>query len=547
MSNFLIPVASHWAGDAVECEFKASADGAALANYEGTQALFDIPSGTSEVKLTVKPTSPLFWNTEVVLAVSSSGAFSIKNNSAPNSAPFVSLKTVKSNASQGTVVLVKVSRFKNVTTPADVLPGEPSVLGQLGKPPSKRRKKPGKSWVIEDVTATEVPNHVNSYGTWPPHDWDLNPVPDAHFLDVNTPLTSEADVKARTLNFAKDPSLTVDAENIVLRIAGGIVPELFAVTWPQGVERLEDSDPTSFLVYFRQTNKSNGYDEQGQFVGGDVGKDPYPFNFDFADTGLFESLHYAQRPSPPSGTQWKDPFQGPLFWPGAKGVAYQLAKSRAKVVIVTPCNKFGGEEFGILQDTEQTAKILQEIQAFMFWRAGVADPPKSIGRAALAAFSSGNYKLSEMLGGKGAKATPSAQGLKNLQGDFLLKTLKAIYFLDPPDRAVDQCIAMALNWAKKADDPRIRFYSQYNMDSQKGLLGLKSTDNLPPMPYVESALNNTRTATALPQETWNLTFKTLFHQPRDPLYAFGDVHHSMPGTMLLHALSQTDFDFIPVP
>ena len=68
----------------------------------------------------------------------------------------------------------------------------------------------------------------------------------------------------------------------------------------------------------------------------------------------------------------------------------------------------------------------------MFWRAGIANPPQAVGRTALAAFSSANYGLAAWLG-----------NTDNLKGNFLVNTLKAVYFLDPPTRVVDECIAAA--------------------------------------------------------------------------------------------------------
>jgi hypothetical protein len=58
MSNSLLPVASHWAGSAVVCRFKAFADNVPLATSNDTQPLYDIPNGTSEVRLIVTPTPP---------------------------------------------------------------------------------------------------------------------------------------------------------------------------------------------------------------------------------------------------------------------------------------------------------------------------------------------------------------------------------------------------------------------------------------------------------------------------------------------------------
>jgi hypothetical protein len=504
MSNSLLPVASHWAGSAVVCRFKAFADNVPLATSNDTQPLYDIPNGTSEVRLIVTPTSTAYWETEVTLGVSSSGIISVK----ANSAPFVKLRTVVANASRGTTVLVKVSRFKDVTA---------DVFDLLKKPPAKRSKKKNGTWVVEQVD--EVTDHVDTYGAWPPPDWKLHAVPDAHFLNAQNPLNAGA------LNFAKKASLNIDGDNVVLRIAGGTVPELFGVTWPKAVARQDNAAPTPFLVFFRQTNKGNRYDEDGLFIGSEVGTHPYPLNFDYADTGLFQSLHYGKLPSAGSPT---DPKEGPFFWAGAKGVPYQVAGAGAKVVTVTPCNKFGAE-YGVLDDTEQTGKILEEIQAFMFWRAGVANPPASIGKTALAAFSSANYKLTDWLNSD-----------KNLKGAFLLNALKAVYFLDPPQGAVDGCITAALKWSTKASDARIRLYSQYRLDSQKKLLGLPAAGQLPAAPFIAGALQNTRTATALPIATWSKTYASLFGGQRNPALNWGDVHHIIPATMLTHALAQGD-------
>jgi hypothetical protein len=515
--NFLVAVASHWAGNEVACRFNALADNTPLATDDDTQPFYEIPNGTSEIKLTVTPTVSDYWETNVTLSVSSSGVISVKDNSSA----FVRLRTAVANASRGTVVLVKVSRFKDVTTAATATP---NVLDQLKNPPVRRRKKISGTWVMQNVN--EVANHEKAYGVWPPGDWKLQPVPDAHFLDANTPL-SNAGTKAGTLNFAKAPSLNIDVDNIVLRIAGRKAPELFNVTWPKAIAPQENADPTRFLVYCRQTNQGNKYDEIGLFVGGDLDKQPYPFNFDYADSGLFESLHYGS--APPGSGSLSDPFSGPFFWSGAKGVPYQVAKSGAQLVTVMPCGKFG-PEYGVLKDTEQMAKTLQEIQAFMFWRAGIANPPTAIGNTALASFSSANREVRKWL-----------ENETNLKGNFLLNTLKAVYFLDPPADVVGKCIAAALKWAEKAGDARIRLYSQYRMDEQKKLLGLKPADELPVAPYIASALQNKRTATALPINTWSATFEGLFGGPRKPAFVWDDIHHIIPATMLTHALAQGDF------
>ena len=129
----------------------------------------------------------------------------------------------------------------------------------------------------------------------------------------------------------------------------------------------------------------------------------------------------------------------PFFTPGLKGVPYQVAKAGANVVTVIPSNSFE-KEFGVMEDTEQTGKILEELQAFMFLRAGVQVPPAKVGKTAIASFSSGNFILGRWL------ANPA-----NRAGSFLSNIVTAVYFLDPvlaPGKIdVNTFVASALTWA----------------------------------------------------------------------------------------------------
>jgi hypothetical protein len=227
-----------------------------------------------------------------------------------------------------TLAIVKVSQFRERTK---------EVLDLLHQPPKTRRvfnlkKKEWevqlkkrffnlekKKWEEVPVDEAEVEIHKNIYGTWPPPDWDLHAVPKAKFLDAVNP------VKSGALNFALDPSLALDNfDSVVLERAGiRMVPQYFAVTWPQAIAPHANAAPTPFLLYIRQTNKYNGYDLNGIFVGG--GLAPYPNNFDYADSGMFESLHYAR---------------SPLLNPNSKGVPYQAAKAGANVVTVLLADDF---------------------------------------------------------------------------------------------------------------------------------------------------------------------------------------------------------------
>jgi subtilisin family serine protease len=469
--------ASDWTGVAVSCDFTVKADGAVLVSTNvGAPPIFSIPPGTHEVQLTANPVKPpkkdaLYWPSTVTLVVSGS-----------DFVPKVGSKVqVKLSRAAGTMLAnMRVSRFKEVTA---------DVLSLLSHPPAKRAGK----------AVDEAADHQALYGSWPPADWDLHAVPDAHFLDLTTPVSHGA------LSFARDPSLKVEVDSVVLRLAGVEAPQLFAVVWPKSIVRKDKAAPTPIFLFIRQGAGQNL--DAGYFKGG--GLAAYPDNFDYADTGLFQNLHYGETPL---SEAW-----------GSKGVPYQAAKAGANVVTVIPCNSVD-QAFGVLNRTEETGKILGELQAFMFSRAGIQDPPASIGKTAIAAFSSGNYYLDNWL-----------KDPTNLKGGFLTNTLSAVYFLDPPTAEIDGFIRSALHWEKVAGgDKRIRLYSRDSTSSHEKLLGAKP----PSAPYVKNSSDDKRSAAELPVSSWETAFKNAFGKPVSLDWQFA--HHTICATMLTHALAQGD-------
>src|SRR5262249_27012963 len=131
-------------------------------------------------------------------------------------------------------------------------------------------------------------------------------------------------------------------------------------------------------LFLRQTGGQDAH-PGGVFTKGGVKDEPYPYNFDYIERCLFESLHYG-----------KGPLAVPAGWSlRPKGVPYQVAKSGANVVTVFPVAAVPDNiGYGMLADMQQTGEILKELQAFMFWRAGIHTPPASLGNTAIAAFSS---------------------------------------------------------------------------------------------------------------------------------------------------------------
>jgi hypothetical protein len=501
MSFLLVGFASHWGGSRVPCRFQAWADNNPLSPKgvsTDTAPVYEIPSGTVEVKFTATPTdspSP-YWDNTVFLTV---GANSL--SAKQGSEGFVVLsKSTTLGDPPVTFAKVVLSRFKDYTT---------ETLTLLGNPPTTRLGKPPR--------VSELTSHQNLWGTWPPLDWGLDDLTDAHFINVTTPVTSGG-----ALNFAKS-ALQINVDSVVLRLAGGDAPQLFAVTWPDALKPAPGAKPTPFLVFIEQSLAGNHYDQLGMFVGGEfaVPDKAYPNNFDYADM-LFQQLHYAGTPPSVPAT--------PFFWPSAKGVPYQVAKAGVNVVTVIPLNSFE-KDYGVMNDMKQTGLILEELRAFMFMSAGVSTKEGSVGSTALASFSSGNIILGSWIASE-----------SNRNSDFMQNTVKALYFLDPaldprnpPD--VNAFIPSALLWAKSSTDKAVRLYMRYPADAHKKLL-----DKTPPAaPYVVNSSVARRTAAVLPPEIWTAALTKIFGA-QDPktFVAWSFAHHMFAATMLTHALSQKD-------
>lgn len=473
----LLANASNWAGLAVPCRFAATADGTPLSTIDVTAPNFPVPVGTTVVTVTATPKVALYWPTTITLTIAPGGSM------APDADSKGRVKLVAVGASDVSVAFanIQVSRFKDVTL---------DVLDVLKHPPTKRLNQP----------VTEAADNQSRYGTWPPLDWGLPPVPHVHFLDPANPVTAGA------VNFAKDPSLKVEADSVVLKLAGVNTPQWFAVVWPKAIAPKADAAPTPIFLFIRQGAGQNV--PAGYFSGGQLAA--YPNNFDYANIGLFQNLHYSS-------------FSPLILW-GPKGVPYQVAKAGADVVTVIPCNSYG-PEFGVLGKTEETGKILEELQAFMFWRAGVQVPPLSIGKTAIAAFSSGNRYLNKWL-----------KDGTNRAGTFLSNTVSAVYFIDPPTSKINGFITTALTWAGGADrDKRIRLYSRVLTESHQKLLGKKP----PAEPYALNSADNRRSASVVSLSSWEKAFKAAFGG--NPSFNWQHAHHTVCATMLTHALAQGDF------
>jgi hypothetical protein len=517
MPSFLGAGASDWTGTRVPCYFTATADSARLnapdeASNGSTAPVYTIQPGTKNVVVTAKPQANTYWEKPVSFSVASDGSI----DADPQSRGFVKFtRAIDPFGNKLTYATIRVSRFKEVTT---------NVVELLKHPPTTRivwNREKQKSEEIR-VKEDEQEFHTDLYEIWPPDDWQLHDVPEAHFLaDVTNPVASGV------LKLAKGLAIENKVDSVVLRLAGVEAPQLFAVTWPTNIVLKTDAPP-KFLLFVRQTNSN--YNGAGNFEGSDPELHPYPDNFDYADIGLFESLHYAAAPT------WRLPSAkaDPLLWPYSKGVPYQVAKAGVDVVTVYPCPRYYGDEFakeyGVLNNTEETGRILKELQAYMFARGGIQDAPKEIGKTAIAAYSSGNYILRRWLN------DPA-----NVAGDFLSKTVQALYFLDPPpDKEksfdlINDCVSFSLAWAgDPGRDKRVRFYQRIPWPSHNKLLG----SSLPPEPFVRNATANTRTLSVIGDASWKRTVGKVIGSTPTYEWTWQEAHHLIAATMLTHALAQ---------
>jgi hypothetical protein len=486
----LIVAAGNWESKEVKCTFTVQADEVILVAKDRSKQIYDLPAGTKEVRIVATPKTNTYWETKVALVVSSSGTVSPR----AGFAPWIAVKRASGATADATLATVRVSRFKEVTH--DVRTLLKVVPGEVGKP-----RKGG---------APTQPELAATYGKWPPDDLDIHPLPDAHYLDVARPVKAGG-----ILSFKKDSSVRVDSESVVLELAGVRGPRLFGVVWPRAVERKNSAAPTPFFFYIRQTG---GQDIKNVFVGGAV-KGPYPYNFDYAERCLFESQHY---PGTPIFVR-----KGWMLRP--KGVPYQVAKSGAKVVMVFPvADAHDTISYEALSNFDEMGRLLADLQAFMFWKVGIATPPSTVGKTALSAYSSANYTLVRWLN-------------SNRASTFLKNNISAVYFLDPP--GVDDCVDAGLLWRRNmGNDKRVRLYSAKDekkyVPAYRRLLGLKPTDPLASPPYLLNAADNKITMAVFPTDSWDRTFKDVLGIVTK--WTYWDAHHFVPATVLTHALAQGD-------
>jgi hypothetical protein len=446
--------------------------------------LYALPDGTTAITVVVTPKMSSFWPTTITATIGGDGE--VVPDAA--SAVLVAVTTVGVSGARLSTLAVEVSRFMDVTDVALALLDDVPTERIVNVPPPTRIV-PGNERGYFDAI----------YAGWPPKAWDTVPQTGVNYIDAENPVVDNV------LNFHVDDDV-VDNENVVLRLAGVDSPQLFTVSWPRSMTPTDTSGPTPILVYMRPgVGQEVPY---GNYQAANL--PPYPFNYDYVEFAQFQFLSYAGDPLS------RDP--------SPKGLPYQVAKSGRSVVTVIPCNRVDFE-FGKLLDSRAAQVMLEEIQAFMFRRAGVSTLPESIGHVALGAFSSGNLWLTQIL------ATPA-----NRASTFLQDHVTAVFFFDPPSDAVDACVAAALSWSGSNPTRHIRLYSAGLHPGHAKLLGATPPDGL----FIAESVDGRNTAAVLSIDSWSRTFVAMLGRPLRHPVLWGDVHQLIPSTMLTHAMAQFD-------
>lgn len=474
--NVLVLAGQAWDGTAVPCSFTVEVDGVPLDATSFPVSAVSLPDGANEIRVVATPSVAWFWEDEFHLIVTGEQVDPVVNDLAK-----VTTAAASAVGIAITRVTMTVSRLRDVSSAAKDL---------LTQPPDKRLGKP--------ASLRNVMNH----GDFPPDEWSLPDRPGTTFVDAEHPIDGKL-VSTVILD-----TVGADVECGVFEVAGVAVPKLLAVSWPTALLRDEGSAPTPFLVYYHPGTGQNV--KSGYYVGGELG--PYPWNFDFSYFVLYAYQWYAVDPLAVS--------------PYTKGIPFQIAAAGKQVVSVLPCNAPVANEFGAFTDAASMEAILLDLQAMMFRRAGVGDPPMTLGRTAVGAFSSGNNFMAMFL-----------QSPKNRAHNFCQNTLKEVYCFDPPGYITGGLTAAALAWAGPPETGRrVALYTQSPHEAHTKVLG-----HAPPAsPFVESSPDGTRTAAILPIATWKATVEAITAGP-SPKWGFQETHQIISAMMLTHAMATSGF------
>ena len=382
-----------------------------------------------------------------------------------------------------------MSRFRDVTH--DVLTLLKVVPGEVGKPRKGR--------------APTQPELAATYGKWPPADLDIHPLPKAHFLDVANPVKAGG-----ILNF-KASSVAVDAESVVLELAGGGGPGCSASCGPmrsraRRARRLPDSSSTS-------GRRADRTERTSSWVAGSKDRIRTTSTTPSAACSKASTIqeHRSSCARAGSSPQGRPVSGREVRCEGRHGVS--VADSDDSI------------SYGALSNFDEMGRLLADLQAYMFWRAGIAAPPTHRRHTALSAYSSANYTLASWL---------------NRTDEHLSQEQHQSHLL-PRSSEVDDCVDAGLLWRRHGQGqarPVVLGQGERSTSGRTDVLGLKAMDPLASPPYLLNAADKKVTMALFSMDSWDRTFKDVLGIVTK--WTYWDAHHFVPATVLTHALAQGD-------
>jgi hypothetical protein len=466
------------------CKFEFSTDGGTTFSPTTQSNGLDVVSVPSIAKIgtvTIRatPNDAKFWSATGTFKLDASGA--VVADKAPRELFFV-LGTFKVKTDTLTLVYFHLQIFRDATD---------ELFKKLLQVPSDR--------------------DTSKDTTWPPTSWN-SPGLTAPHPAVIPAVLSGSDVTFATRSYS--PSAEV---RILERKGSGVVPKLFVVAWPPALPRTADAGATPFLVFFTHLLNQNlakrAYLRQ------------YPDGWDYLYYSIYRYLNYSADPLNLDG--------GGTF---TRGLLYQIDASGKRPALVIPVGDANkpDNEVGDCVNAASLEEFLLEIQSFFHKLAGAYRPPvPTLGRVALASFSSGNNGVQAFLAAK-----------SNASHAFFLDTLREVYCLDTPRSFAPLWAMHALAWAgvgAKKDEKMIRIYGTHE-PTFKTVHTTLLTDPAPgAAPYVSTTAKlPNRTVSCLPEASWAAAVT-----PRPADTTSSDftqaVHQLFCGTLLDDALRRSGF------
>jgi hypothetical protein len=345
----------------------------------------------------------------------------------------------------------------------------------------------------------------------PPSDWEVPPATTRFIADPPVNVGGAIQVEG---------PMTVDpaTDDLVFEIQGFRAPRLIAMCWPNAYgfpmgprdpnATFLQAAPAPFLIFFHaQHGQGMGAEPpQGPFYM----NGPHPYGWDFLYYGLYRYLVFPEDAI------------GDYF---AKGLPIQVRQAGRNCIVLVPQNRFGprgpADEIIEFNDPDLVQETLEEIQVYMYFRAGRKFARPNVGRTAAAALSNGNVLLTAFL-----NSHPDRPFLRNI--------VREIYIFDPngDSHALNAApVEAALAWARSdPSDKMIRYFAQQHHPVHDRLLGVAP----PSGNFVQDGTNPNFTGGVLSESAW------IALGARDTS-GWQAAHQLIPSMLLTHAMRKSGF------